>query len=253
MSGDQSHPSREELSAYIDGELDDPRREAVIAHLSRSSEDAALVAAFRRRDLALRAGAVLLTGDRRAASLAAVVRAYGIRRRRQRLAAAAAVVLALLAGGAWPFRGFLVPPPVDMAEMASVAEAAYRIHAIERAGTAEPGDPASLAARLSERLGQEIRIPDLGRWGFRLVGDALLATDHGPVAQLTYEDASSRRITCLFKRRPVSADEDLRYREENGVVTAYGADADLGYAMTGRLPRHELLAIAEAVYSEADS
>jgi anti-sigma factor RsiW len=64
------------------------------------------------------------------------------------------------------------------------------------------------------------------------------------------DGAGGRRIACLFARRPLSHDEDLRYRERKGVTTAYGADDDLAYAMTARMDRPELRAIAEAVYGE---
>ena len=90
------------------------------------------------------------------------------------------------------------------------------------------------------------------RWGFRLVGATLLATGAGTAVQLAYADFGGGRVSCLFQLRPAGADAGLRYREADGVVTAFGADSDLGYAMTARLPRRDLAAIAGEVYGRDD-
>jgi anti-sigma factor RsiW len=139
-------------------------------------------------------------------------------------------------------------PAADLVELARDAEAAYRFQIVEPNIALEPSDPNRNAARLSDRLGRQIPVPDLRRWGFRLVGEALLATDRGRAVQLDYADTSGRRVSCLFRLRPVSADASLSYREKDGVVTAYGADNDLGYSMSGRMPRRELASIADEVY-----
>ena len=143
-------------------------------------------------------------------------------------------------------------PPPELAGLARDAEAAYRLRVVAAAGPVEPADADGVAARMLGHLGRRIPVPDLTRWGFRLVGATLLATDHGTAVQLAYADFGGGRVSCLFQLRPAGADASLRYREADGVVTAFGADSDLGYAMTARLPRRELAAIAGEVYGHDD-
>ncbi|MEK0083116.1 anti-sigma factor family protein [Benzoatithermus flavus] len=253
MSGAEPHPDLEELGAYLDGELDEKHRATIAAHLAVCPMDRERVAAYRRCDAALRIGVKALVAERAPVRLASILHAH--RGRRRRRAAIAAGVLALLVGGgaAWWAVGPAGEPTADLVQMVQDADAAYRVYPLtspEKEGTL---DPATLSARLSQQLGTAVRVPILERWGFRLSRDQLLVTRYGLAAQLTYVDAGGRRLTCLFRRRPVSGDVEPRFREEDGVVTAYGAEGELGYVMTSSLPRHELHPIAEAVYRAQES
>lgn len=252
MSGAGQWPSLEELGALIDGELDEAQRAAIAHHLEASPEDRERVATWRRMDQALRIGAATLTPATAPSHLARIVRARRVARR-QAAVAAALLALAVGSGAALWAVGPGEAVPADLVEMIRDADAAFRVYPLETMPAHEPGGLAAVGPRLSRHLGTRVTAPALERWGFRLSHDQLLATAHGVAAQLTYVDAGGRRLTCFFRRRPVSADAELRVREEAGVVTAYGAEGELGYAMSGRLPRHEIEAIAEAVYRAQSS
>jgi anti-sigma factor RsiW len=240
------------LGAYVDGELDPRRRREVEAQLDRSADARARMVALQRLDRALRTGAFATTGEPRS-QLAVLLGIHLARqRRRRRWLAAAVVALLVVAGGGARLADLMDRPPGDLVEMVGDAEAAFRVYPVGPAVAPGPVALDGVAANLSDRIGRHIPVPDLGRWGFRLVGDALLTTDRGPTAQLVYADSTGRRLSCLFQLRPVMADASLRYREKNGLVTAFGADEDLAYAMSGRLPRRELASIAEEVYGHDD-
>ncbi len=248
MSGRRRPLGRARLGAYADGELDQVRRGEVEARLARVADDAARMAALRRLDRALRVGASAITEVPRSAA-PTLLRLYRTRQRRCRwLGAAVAALLAMAVGGTW----LAEPAPRSMADLTGLArdaDAAYRIHAVAMDDAPEHPDD---AARLLGRLGRPIPVPDLAPWGFRLTAAVLLATERGPAVQLAYADPSGRRVSCLFRLRPAGADASLSYREADGVVTAVGADSELGYAMSARLPRRELAAIAGEVYGRDD-
>ena len=247
MSGARERPSLEELGAYLDGELGGDRHAAVEEHLGGSPEDAGRIAAYRRLDAALRQGFAAEAGRVRPE---AVLRAAQMRAARVRRAVAAAIVLVLLTGGSAWWLHRTGRGPDDLTTLARDASLAYRIHPVASEAASSHGlvpGPA-LGTWLATTIGEAAWAPDLERFGFRPTGEALLSTGREPMAQITYADAAGRRISCFFWRRPVSADVDLRYLEDQGVVTAYGADGGLGYAMAGQMGRRELEAIAETVY-----
>lgn len=247
MTGARERPSLEELGAYLDGELDGGRHLEVDAHLADSPEDAGRIAAYRRLGAALRQGFAAEEERLRDEAMLRVAHKRAIPARR---AIAAAIVLLLLAGGAAWWLRTTGRGADDLTTLARDATLAYRIHPVAPEAASPHGlvrGPA-LATWLATTVGKAAWTPDLERFGFRPTGEALLSTGHEPMAQITYADAAGRRITCFFWRRPVSADTDLRYLEDQGVVTAYGADGTLGYAMAGQMGRRELETIAETVY-----
>jgi anti-sigma factor RsiW len=239
-------PSPDDLSAYLDGELAPAEREVVARLLAACPEDAARVATYARLDEALRQGFATPAEDEGAHRLAEAVRARGALRRWRPVAAAAAILLLLVAGaGGWWAHGSL-GEPADLADLARDSAATYRVRTLAEAGPQT--DPSALASR----IGRPVPVPDLGRFGFRLAGSALLSTDRGPALEVDYEDAGGRRIACLFRRRPVTHDERLRVSERDGVTTAYGGDDDLAYTMTARTDPRELRAIAEVAFNETE-
>jgi anti-sigma factor RsiW len=255
MSSDPVRLGLEELSAYVDGESEGHRRDEVEAHLGRCPADADLVAAYRRLDQGLRQGMNSTSMREGGPWLDTVCHAGRLRWRRERMTIAAAIMLLLMSGsGAWWLRG-AAGQPADLVDLARDAAAIYRVYAVAPPipQVQDDHDRERLASRLSSRIGTQIRVPDLERFGFRLAGEELLTTEHGTAAQLTYTDATGRRLTCFFRHRPTSGDEGLRVVEEDGLVTSYGADDDFGYAITARIGRTELLAIAEAVYEAPSS
>jgi anti-sigma factor RsiW len=104
---------------------------------------------------------------------------------------------------------------------------------------------------LSKRLGTPLKVPHFSAEGFDLVGGRLLPGEQGPVAQFMYQDAQGRRLT-LYVRTDAAENREtaFRYTLEGKVSVFYWLDGRLGYALSGELPREQLLRIAEAAYKQ---
>jgi len=153
-------------------------------------------------------------------------------------------------------RGQATAEPDPGEALARSAAIAYAVYAPEVRHPVEVGadQEAHLVAWLSKRLDKRIRAPKLGAQGYALVGGRLLPGDAGPVAQFMYQDSSGRRLT-LYVRDTV-ADKTVtafRFAQEGKVGVFYWIDGTLGYALSGELPREQLLSLAETVYRELNS
>jgi anti-sigma factor RsiW len=269
-------PSDEQLSAWLDGELDDAARAAVEAWLRDHPDDAARVRVWAADRDALRArfSPVLdeevpealrrtaLQGGRRPAAGAF------------RHARAAGLLLGGIAIGAalaWQLKpGDAAPPLVDAADAAgaaprwtqraAVAHAVYVTevrHPVEvdtRVGAPDEqrAQQEHLARWLSKRLGMPVRLFDLRGHGFELVGGRLLPDLAGPSAQLMYQNASGQRVTVYLRRPEPGTHTAFRFQREGELDMFYWAEEGFGCALVGKLPRDRLLALAEAAYRQIE-
>jgi anti-sigma factor RsiW len=104
---------------------------------------------------------------------------------------------------------------------------------------------------LSKRLGAKLRAPLLTKEGYELVGGRLLPGDTGAVAQFMYQDAKGKRLTLYVSRLAAeSRDTAFRFSQEDKVAVFYWIDGRLGYALSGELPKAELLEVATSVYRQ---
>lgn len=255
-----THPpiSHDTLHAYADGRLDPPGRAAVEAWLAEHPEDAARVGAWRDNDALLRAAYDPLLAEPIPERLRlAACRAP--HRPALRIAAALAwLVLGATLG--YALRGLDDPDggahelAFSLPRNAAIAHAVYTPevrHPVEVGADQE----AHLVAWLSKRLGTSLKAPALGAEGYALVGGRLLPGEAGPVAQFMYQHNDGRRLT-LYVRSGEGTDKGgsretaFRYAQENGVSVFYWVDGPLGYALSGELPREELLPVASAVYRQ---
>ncbi len=249
---DPSPITEDELHAYADGLLPDGRRGAVEAHLAAHAEDAARVRSWSAATAALHAAFDTVLDEPIPARLTPP-------RARSRLVPRLAAAAALLAAGGagWLLRGAVGPgesPSVGapLAHQAAVAHAVYVPevrHPVE-VGAAEEGH---LVAWLSKRLGAPLRAPHLGVQGWDLVGGRLLPGERGPVAFFMYADASGRRLT-LYVARAAAGETGtaFRFSQEGAVGVFTWVDRNMGYALSGELPRPELLRVADAVYAQIE-
>jgi anti-sigma factor RsiW len=129
-------------------------------------------------------------------------------------------------------------------------------------------DEAHLVTWLSKRLAAPLVVPHLGDSGWELLGGRLLPGENGPVAQFMYQDNAKRRMTLAVSKsvagnpalKPTSAKDDdaapataaFRIAEENGNTVFYWIDTDYAYALTGKLSKSEMTAIASRVYRQLD-
>lgn len=243
-----------EFLAWIDGRLDAERAGAVQAAVEADPELAARANSFigQNRELRRLFGSVAeepLPPRLRVSAIAAR------RTRRRRLVGVAAAVawLAIGAGGGWLANNWLVDTvPVEAARhVARAAVSAHRVYAVEVRHPVEvfADQEAHLVKWLSNRLGHDIRTPDLGPLGFKLVGGRLLPTEEGqPAAQFLYEDRSGRRVSVYVSLYESGRETAFRYQEMNGAGAFVWLEPDLGYAIVGDVPRELLLEVSKRVY-----
>src|SRR5438132_761848 len=87
-----------------------------------------------------------------------------------------------------------------------------------------------IAAKLSKRVGYELRAPQLETMGLKLVGGRLLPGAGGAAAFFMYEGDSGERITiyCTKSKLPETS---LRYRIEGPVGAFYWFGGDMVYVV----------------------
>jgi anti-sigma factor RsiW len=87
--------------------------------------------------------------------------------------------------------------------------------------------------------------------GYELVGGRLLPGETGAVAQFMYQDAKGKRLTLYVSRLAgKQRDTAFRFSQEDKVSVFYWIDGALGYALSGELPKAELLKVATTVYKQ---
>jgi anti-sigma factor RsiW len=83
------------------------------------------------------------------------------------------------------------------------------------------------------------------------VGGRLLPGDSGAVAQFMYQDAKGKRLTLYVSRLAAeNRDTAFRFSQEEKVAVFYWIDGRLGYALSGEMPKPELLEVATSVYRQ---
>lgn len=262
----------DDLHAYVDGQLSPERREAVERWLASDAEAAARATFYARLNADLHRRYDHVLAEPIPASMTQPPRER--RRRADRRAptikhfaiAASWLIAGLLAG--WTTHDLLIPPkviervveiPAPGPTLTLQAAAAHVVYTPEVRHPVEVrADEAHLVRWLSNRMGKQIKAPVLDDTGWRLMGGRLLpVTDpSGPVAcQFMYENADGNRVT-LYMKSTEGGDTPSSFRytsERDGVGVLYWMDAKLAYAITGKLPKEELKALARKVYDQFNS
>jgi anti-sigma factor RsiW len=237
-----------ELHAYVDGALDAETRRAVEAHLGESSEDAARVSDYLAQRDALHARYDAVLDEPIPETLRLAARS----RRRPRYALAAGwMTIGLVIG--WLAAHALSLPSTQTVSLPRQAAIAHAVYTPEVRHPVEVGADQQdhLVKWLSKRLGAELKAPLLARQGYELVGGRLLPGEQGAVAQFMYQDPKGRRLTLYVTR--VAKDDGstaFRYSREDDVSVFYWIDGTVAYALSGAMPREELLAVANVVYKQ---
>jgi len=244
--------AEETVHAYVDGFLEAPEREAFEQVLRDDPALAARVAEYQRQNAALRAlGEALLHAP---PAPAARPRRQG-RRTRWLAYGAAAASIALAGGlGGWFLRGALAPP--DPGRSFSMrAAGAHAVFVPERRHPVEVGadEEAHLVRWLSKKLNTRLVAPNLRPQGYQLVGGRLLSEVDEPAALLMYEDQAKVRVTLYVgPTRDRATPAAFQVEERGGVVTCYWVEGSMGYAISGALPRPQLLQLARVVYDQLE-
>ncbi|HEX5343673.1 MAG TPA: anti-sigma factor [Duganella sp.] len=254
--------SEAELHAWVDGQLAPARRAAVDAYLAQHPAEASRLQAYRDQNAGLRAlfqpvlDAPLPPALARAPRTAQAPAPWPP----LRLAAMLALTLAGGAAGWWAHGVSAAGGAEARAQLAASglparAALAHAVYTPEVRHPVEVGadQQAHLVAWLSKRLGAPLKAPQLGAQGWELEGGRLLPGQSGPVAQLMYRDAGGARLTLYVSTEQKQAhDTGFRFAREGELGVFYWIDGPFGYALSGKLDKAALAAVANAVYAQLE-
>lgn len=249
MNAKLQRPPEGDFHAYVDGRLEPARRGELELWLDSHADDAQRVTAWRRHREAMQTA---FDGALEDPVPERLLRAA--RPQRKRLWGIAAMLGWLAIGG---IAGFILrgapPASTPVSTLARNAAIAHVVYSPEVRHPVEVGadQEAHLVQWLSKRLGTPLRVPHFSAEGFDLVGGRLLPGEQGPVAQFMYQDGQGRRLT-LYVRTDATENREtaFRFALEGKVSVFYWLDGRLGYALSGELPREQLLALSEAAYQQ---
>jgi anti-sigma factor RsiW len=157
--------------------------------------------------------------------------------------------------GGWVMRGSLQTSPAGLAALAQEAADSYHVYAPDRVRPVEmrASDSAQLVQWMSNRLKQQVKLPDLTGSGYRLMGGRLIATSHGPAAMFMYDDDHGDRLVVLT--RPMASEQSAPMAPHSGgdVAGFAWADGGMGYSLMGQAAADTLKPIANEVRRQARS
>jgi len=257
-----------ELNAYVDGELDVAATAEIEAWRSADPNNAARLAALCADKAALHDLYDEVLDEAVPAALQNVLNRPRVHPPAPTWLRIAAGVVVLLVGGAggWGLRDWQAAEATVVATTATpvvqngvredyqaFAKRAIGAHVVYSAEVLHPVEvgiakEAHLLGWLSKRLGTPVRVPDLAKRGFAVIGGRLLADQGKPAAQFMYEDQAGRRVT-IYVRADQGQKTAFRLVGGTGASAFYWVDAPLAYALAGDLARDELLAISLDVYN----
>ena len=253
--GGRSEPGR--LHALADGRLDPEAARAAEAALADGPE-AAAVADYRRINDGLHALYDPVLDQPMPERLKRGPDSFIARRRWLGSASLAAAALALLvvgAAGGWYARGQMVTARQEQQAMVKPAATAHRVYVAEVRHPVEvTADQEHLVRWLSNRLKKPLKAPKLEEAGYRLMGGRLLPSDAGYACQFMYENQQGKRLT-LYIRNDVKGSRETAFQfgqDDAGVSVFYWIDGPIGYAISGQMPREELMPIARMVYDQLE-
>ncbi|RTL57693.1 MAG: anti-sigma factor [Rhodocyclaceae bacterium] len=245
-------PAEEDFHAYADGALTEIERQHVETWLAAHPEDAALVKGWRDQGVALHRLFDPILAEAVPERLTRTV--MGDEGKGWRVAAALGwLSLGVLVGyglrGVGPDRASTLATLVHPAAIAHAAFVPEVRHPVE-VGAEQEGH---LVQWLSKRLGTPVLAPNLKPAGFQLLGGRLLPGEGAPAAQFMYQDGAGRRVT-LYVRKGVADSKEtaFRFAQEKNVSVFYWVDGQAGYALSGELPRQELMVLADAAYRDLE-
>lgn len=249
--------SDDDVHAYADGKLPEERQRALAAALEREPAIAARIAAIRKQNVDLRDAFDPWLAEPLPRELIAAAqpprRGKPARSGWEMPALLSAVALIIGVGLGWMGRGEILQlqgTPTTFPRQAALTHALYATDA-NRPVEVWANEEDRLVRWLSKRLNFPLHAPNLHAMGYDLVGGRLVAGNEKPAALFMYENADKQRISLLVRKDNEHTSESaFRYALEDGVGVFYWIDDSCGYALSGRLDKVQLLAIARVVYGE---
>ena len=244
--------TEDELHAYVDNELPAERRGDVEQWLAAHPDDSERVRSWRAmaETLHARYDAVADEPVPRRLEIERLVR----QPRRWIYGAVAAVLVAFIAGGGvgWLAHGAAASPSAFQ-NFTDDALDAHRLYVVEvRHPVDVPGsERVHLQQWLTKRCGWDVRAPELGATGLKLVGGRLLPGPTGPASFLMYESASGERFT-VYTARSEAETTQMRYAKQDNDGALFWADRGVGYVVSGGSDRERLAQVARLVYDQTE-
>jgi anti-sigma factor RsiW len=249
---EQTTLSEEDLHAFIDGELDDARAEAVAAIVAASPELSQQVERLvLDKDMIVRAFGPLIELPLPDAMRQAVtgyhppepVRAPLRRFFPAAMALAAAIVAAVIA---YPVLSNLGGDPLVTEAM---AVRAGQVHAERQFADTEIATADARDRLVQTALAVPVKVPNLDKAGYRLTGITAYPDRGGHKAlQISYRDRNGVLFT-MYMRQTAGADRFELSRRKDMQVCVWQND-DLSVVMLGEMPAHEMLKVATATYAD---
>jgi len=243
-----------DLNAYVDGELDAEAVAEMEEWLATNPEQAHRVAAYRQQNENLHNLFDDVATEPVPAHMSDLVlkpRPASGKPTWTRIAAAI-VLFATGAFGGWGGHSIYdgaetsaTPRFVERAIGAHIVYASEVLHPVEVAADQET----HLVKWLSKRLGSPLHAPRLTSNGYNLVGGRLLEDSGAPAAQFMYENTTGQRVT-IYVRSYAGKDTAFKFFNTDTASAFYWMDAPFAYALTGDIPRQNLLDIAHVVYKD---
>ncbi|MFU2024542.1 anti-sigma factor family protein, partial [Bordetella avium] len=141
---------------------------------------------------------------------------------------------------------------MDSGGFAQRAAVAHAVFASDMRRPVEVGadQEQAMVTWLTRRLGKQVHAPVLTAAGYELVGGRVLPGRQGAVAQLMYSSAAGQRLTLYVTHEAKGETAAFRYMQDGPVGVFYWIEGRLGYALSGEVPREELLRLAESIYRQ---
>ena len=251
------HLSESDLHAYIDGELDATTLLEVEHWLAEHPDDAAKVHAFKLQKVQMHQfydeGLEAAVPESVRELLEDEPAPSWLPGWRQMAAGIALFVIGGVSG--W---GYFTMDPMEHQAGGQFARQALNAHVVYAHDTARPVEMSAMYQKdmvswLSKRLGHKLMIPNIAGAGFNLIGGRQVADQGSPAALLMYEDKRSRRITLFVRSGATFSDTKFRFIAEHGMVAFYWTNGPLSYALSGEMPRGDLLDLANMVFKDISS
>ena len=127
------------------------------------------------------------------------------------------------------------------------------VNVAQGSATEQRAQEEHLARWLSTRLDMPVRLFDLRGQGFEMIGGRLLPDANGPSAQLMYQNGGGQRVTVYLRKPGAGTDTAFRFQRDGELGLFYWVEDGFGCSVVGKLPREQWLAVAEAVYKQAEA
>ena len=153
----------------------------------------------------------------------------------------------------WFAHSISQPTQKNVLGFVNSAISAHQVFAVEVRHPVEvgPDEQDHLVAWLSKRVDHPLKLPELEKFGYKLLGGRLLSMQKGkPAAQFMFEDKEGQRITWMISKNPAYSDHALLSKNEDSVNSFYWMDSNVAYSVTGQIDPKKLRELSLGIYRQ---